>query len=408
MPQYTYKAKQGPTQIVDGTLEADTKESAVGKIIQMGLAPLDVAETNSGLSQSAPKKHLTVRFSKSIKLGDIVQFTRQMSDLLDAAVPILRSLQIAEEQTANPYLREIIHSMYLVVRDGASFSEALAQHSKHFSILYVNMVKTGEVSGQLELILRRLADYLEKEQDVRSKVRSSLAYPFFVLFVGLVTMFILLTFVIPRLSLIFEDLDQSLPLPTLILVNMSSFMAAYWWAFLIVFVLIGTYFKRWIGSLEGRIRFDMFQLQFPFLGDFIKTVEVGRFARTLGTLIESGVVITTALRAVWATIENSILREEIKQVAEDVAGGSSLKIALKKCSFFPQMAVNMIAVGEESGRLERGLYKIAETYERQADQTTKTILSLLGPLFLVLIVAMVGAVVIAMLLPIFKMNLLIQ
>ncbi len=410
MPQYTYKAKQGPSKITEGTLDADSRESAVGKIVQMGLVPLDISESMSLMGKKPEKKRVAARFhfSKTIKLIDVVQLTRQMSDLLGASVPILRSLQIVSEQTSNPFLKEIIEAMYLVVRDGGAFSEALARHPKVFSPLYVNMVKTGEVSGQSELVLNRLADYLEKEQDTRNKVKSSLAYPFFILGVGVITVLVLLTFVIPRLSLMFEDLDQALPLPTIILMNMSGFLAQ--WGWLLLFVVGGAvfFFKEWLHSPQGKIRFDIFKLNLPFLGNFIKIVEIGRFARTLGTLIESGVVINIALKAVWAVIENSILREEVKIIAEEVSGGSSLKVALKKSTFFPSMAVNMIAVGEESGRLEKGLYKIAESYERQADETSKTILSLLGPIFLMFIVSIVGVVVVAMLLPIFRMNLLIQ
>ena len=410
MAQFYYKAKQGPSKVVDGTFEADTKESAIGKIVQMGLVPVEISESVPRPKKEDRKKHTGMHwdFSKAVKLPDLVQFTRQMSDLMGASVPILRSLQITGDQTSNLYLKETIEAMNLVVRDGGSLSEALTRYPKIFSPLYVNMVKTGEVAGQLELVLNRLADYLEKEQDTRNKIRSSLAYPLFILGVGVITVLILLTFVIPRLSLMFEDLDQALPLPTVILMNMSGFLARWWWLLLLVVGGAVFFFKEWLRSPQGRIRFDLFVLKLPFIGNFIKIVEIGRFARTLGTLIESGVVITSALRAVWAIIENSILREEVKRIAEDVAAGSSLKIALKKGSFFPNMAVNMIAVGEESGRLEKGLYKIAESYERQADETSKTILSLLGPIFLVFIVSMVGMVVIAMLLPIFKMNLLIK
>jgi len=411
MPIFAYKAKQGPDKIVDGRIDANNIDAAVQKIIQLGFTPIDIAQADQikkPVIASLPAFKSPIKFIQRVKLTDKVQFTRQMSDLVDASVPMLRSLQIISHQTQNPQLKTIIEEMHDFVRDGGSFSESLAIHRDVFSSLYVHMVRAGEVSGQLNLVLNRLADYLEKEQETISKVRSSLAYPFLILAVGVLTVFVLLTFVIPKLSIMFEDLGQDLPLPTVILVGVSSFFARFWWLMIALGAGAGFYLKQWLNSIEGKTWFDHFKLRIPILGEFIKIVEVGRFARTLGTLVESGVVITTALDSVWAIIDNEALRAEIKEAADKVRAGSSLKVALSGSAFFPEMATNMISVGEEAGNLEKGLYKIADTYERQSDQTIKTLISLLGPLVLVGIVAIVGFVVIAMLLPIFQMNLLIQ
>ena len=260
----------------------------------------------------------------------------------------------------------------------------------------------------MEIVLNRLADYLDKEQETQSKVRSSLAYPALILIVGILTVFVLLTFVIPRLTVMFDDFNQDLPLVTLFLINISSFFAQFWWIMVISITGGIVYLKKWFQSEKGRLWFDSTIIKLPIFGYFIKVVEIGRFCRTLGTLLESGVVITTALNSVWATVNNQVLRNEIKQVSEDVTNGASLRGALKSCSFFPEIAVNMISVGEETGNLEKSLLKIADTFERQADQTIKTLVSLIGPIVLVFIVSIVGVVVIAMLLPIFQMNLLIS
>ena len=409
MPQFTYKAKQGPAKIVHGTIEAESLDGAIGKIVRQGLTPLDVGSVN-GESEKQPKsvKRIPFSFSKRVSLNELVQFTRQMSDLVDASVPILRSLQIVAGQIQNPYFKNIIETIYAFVRDGGSFSDALAQYPAIFSPLFINMVKTGEVSGQLEIVLNRLADYMEKEHETRNQVQSSLAYPIFILVFGIITIFVLLTFIIPKLAVMFEDMDQALPLPTRILMNISAIFAQYWWIMAGVVLLGGFYFRQWVGTAQGRLKFDRMKLTVPFFGKFIQMVEVGRFARTLGTLLESGVVITTALKSVWATVQNTVIQEEVKKVAEEVESGSSLKNALKQCFFFPPIAVNMVAVGEETGHLERSLYKVAGTFERQSGETVKMILSLLGPVVLVLIVSLVGCVVIAMLLPIFQMNLLVQ
>jgi len=347
-------------------------------------------------------------FLKRIHKRDIVLFTRQMSDLVDASIPLLQALKIVADQTKNVYLNDVILKMHHSVKDGGSFSDALNQHPDIFSNLFVNMVRAGEVSGELEHTLSRLADYLEKEHETQSKVRSSLAYPAMILMVGIITIFVLLTVVIPRITVMFDDLDQQLPMATVFLVSVSNFFAHFWWMILSVGILCGLYLKHRLSTDEGQLWFDSFKLKIPLLSSFIKIVEVGRFSRTLGTLVESGVPISTALNSVWPILENAALQIEMKRVADEVTQGASLKKALKQCRFFPETAVSMISIGEESGKLDRGLYKIADSFERESDRTVKTMISLLGPAVLIVIVAIVGFVVISMLLPIFQMNLLIQ
>lgn len=415
MTKFSYKAKSGPHKIVDGFVEAPSHSGAVRQVVAMGLTPLEVAQSApmSSLRQERVRrmpKNIKLRFapSRGISFQEVVFFSRQMSDLVEASVPVLRSLQIVEHQARHPSLKNIVNQMYLFVQNGGSLSEALTQYPSVFPAFYVNMVKTGEVGGRLPNVLARLAEHLEKEQETRGKIRSSLAYPLLVLAVGILTVFVLLTFVIPRLSVMFEDLEQALPLPTVILVNMSGFFARYWWLLVGIFVIIKIYWQRWVQSPVGRTAWDTTKLKLPFFGEFIRTVEIGRFARTLGTLLESGVPVTTALNAIEPTIDNVALREEIQKVSKAVTDGLPLKSALGQSSFFPEMVTSMVAVGEESGRLEKGLYKIAETLERQADQTVKVMMSLLGPVVLMIIVSIIGFAVIAMLLPIFKMNLLIQ
>jgi len=227
MPQFSYKAKEGPGKIVDGVIEASNNEGAINEIIRSGLVPLEVvpAELNTGSKTEKSVKKESLRLIRQVSLKDLTVFTRQISDLVDASVPMLRSLQITSSQTRSPHFKQVIDEMHASVKDGSAFSDALARHKQVFSSLFINMVKAGEVSGNLEKVLRRLADYLEKEQETRSKVKSSLAYPMLILVVGIVTVFVLLTFVIPRLSVIFDDLDQALPLPTVILTGISGFFA---------------------------------------------------------------------------------------------------------------------------------------------------------------------------------------
>ncbi|MDO8580574.1 MAG: type II secretion system F family protein, partial [Candidatus Omnitrophota bacterium] len=339
---------------------------------------------------------------------DLVIFTRQLTDLVEASVPILRSLKIISEQTESPLLKTIVEDMHQLVKDGGSFSDALAKYPEIFSRLYVSLVRTGELSGRLEEVLVRLASYLEKEQATLNKVTSSLVYPLFILGVGIISVFVLLTFVVPRITVMFADLDQALPLPTLILVSLSNVLAKYWWLVVLLVGILVMYTRSWLLTAQGRRKFDTWRLKLPYIGEFLRVVEVGRFARTLGTLVESGVPIASALTSVATTLDNVNFREEIERMTEEVKQGGSLRTSLKKSQFFPDMAVNMISVGEETGRLERGLYKIADIFERQADQTVKTIVALLGPVVLVFIILVIGSMVVALMLPIFKMNLLIQ
>ncbi len=409
MPKFSYKAKEGPGKLVTGMVEAENMDIAVKKVLDLGFSPIDIQpqKISDGPKEEAAHKPVFT-FRKSVRPSIIVLFTRQLSDLVDAAIPILRALQLAERQTRHAYFKTVLGQMHSFVRDGGSLSGALSQHPSIFPPLYINMVRAGEVSGQLGLVLNRLAGLLEKDQETQLRIRSSLAYPIFVLAVGVLSVFVLLTFVIPRLTVIFEDFNQQLPLPTVILMRTSDFFARFWWLIGVIAAVAFVYFRRWSLTEKAKIWIATKQLNTPILGDFILEVEVGRFSRTMGTLVESGVVIIDALHSVLPLLENEVLRQEMKEAIDEVTHGSSLAAALRKSPFFPEAAVNMIAVGEETGRLEKGLFKLADSLERQADATAKTMVSLVGPAFLVIVVGLIGAAVISMLLPIFKMNLIVQ
>ncbi|OGX55913.1 MAG: hypothetical protein A2306_09060 [Omnitrophica WOR_2 bacterium RIFOXYB2_FULL_38_16] len=412
MQRFEYRAKEGPTKIKEGIIESQSIDTAIQKIMRLGIVPLDVSPVTIDPVKAGKSKQRAslsgFSFRKKVRLNEVVVFTRQISDLVDASISLLRSLKIVSEQTKNLEFKDVILTMHSIVKDGGSFSEALAQNKGIFSSLYVSMVRTGEGSGKLSVALQRLAVYLEKEQENRGKIKASLAYPSLIIIVGLITIFVLLSFVIPRLSIMFDDLNQALPLPTLLLVNISNVFGKIWWLMLGMLGLVIVLFKKWITSDPGRLCFDSFILRTPFLSGFIITVEVERFARTLATQVETGVPITVAIDSVVTVVSNLHLRNILKSVSAEVANGDSLVAALSRTEYFPDMAVNIISVGEETGRIEKGLYKVADTCSMQVDQITKTLISMLGPLVLIFIVTLVGFVVIAMLLPIFQMNLLIE
>jgi len=409
MPEFIYRAKENPKKVVEGTVEADNIDSAVKKVIGLGYSPLEVVPKKARRSSKKTKAPASIKFSlKRIPLSSIVLFTRQLSDLVDAAVPLIRALSIVKNQTRNQNLQNIIEEIYVSVRDGGSFSVSLNQYPKVFPKLYVNMVEAGQSSGKLNVVLSRLAILLEKEQETKNKVISSLAYPAIILGVGIIGVLVFLMVVIPQMTVFFEDFDQALPLPTIIFINISNVFSRYWWVFMGAVAFLIFYFKRVLSTPKGILSFDQLKLKTPFLKDFIRDIEIGRFSRILGTLLESGVPIVSALKSVQAVLENTVLKEEIKRVSEEVTKGSSLNAALKECKYFPEMALNMIAVGEETGYLEQGLYKLADAYERESERTVKTFLNILGPMILIVIVSILGFIVVSLFLPILNMNLIIS
>ncbi len=411
MNTFNYKAKHGPKNIVEGTVKAENKEMAIRWVIQSGYTPINVSLASAvpkPVKKAGPAVTEKRAATDRVKAKEIVVFTRQLSDLVDASVPILRAMAIIRNQTDKVHLKALYQSIYGDLENGGSLSDALEAHPKIFSTFYVQLVRTGEASGQLGLILDRLAAYLEKEQEVQGKVVASLAYPLLILIVGFATVFVLLTWVIPRITVMFEDLGQELPALTVMLVKMSEFFAAFWWIMVAAVVGLISAGLAYARTPRGGRAIDEFKLRVPFLGSFIRMVELGRVSRTLGALIESNLDITTALTSASATVQNICLREEMSRVPREVSEGSSVHAALKQCSFFPEMATNIISVAEETGHLEKGFNKIAHTFERRADDVMRAMVSLIGPLVLMIIVGIVGFMVIAMLLPIFQMNLLMS
>lgn len=406
MAKFYYKAKKNPQEIIEGLIEAETKELALNKVIQLGYFPIEIKEERPPIKKTLGG--LSFNLFKKISANNLSLFTRQLSDLLDSGVVLLKALEIIYNQTQNRYLKTIILDIKNSVRDGATLSEALNRHSEVFSQLYVSLVKSGELSGGLNTILNRLADFFEAEDEMRAKVKASLAYPLLMVVIGSATIFILVSFVVPRLIVMFVELSQALPLPTRILISASNFFAKFWWLIIIVIILIFVFLKRKARKREGKFAIDKFKLKFPFLGEFIKKVEIARFARTLGALLDNGVTIIPALEVVSQVAENEVLRRDIERMLKEVIDGSSLTNALAKSVYFPEVVMNMVAVGEESGSLEKSLFKIADSYEHQSDRTIKVITSLLEPIMIVVIGSIIGFIVVAMLLPIFQMNLIVK
>lgn len=403
MPRYAYKAKKGPSEVEEGIIVADNKTSAIQKISDMGYFLLSIDESiASGRGQGRDASF----FQRRVSLKDITNFTRQISDLLESGLTIVKALDVIHNQTENKQLKRVVSDIRDYCVDGHPLSEALGRHPRIFPNLFVSMVRSGETGGALDNILKRLSDFSDKQLDVETKVRSALAYPILMAVVGCLTVVVLLTFVIPKMVGMFGDLGQNLPLPTVILIAISGGMRRYWWL-AASFAFVAYFFiSRIYSTEEGKKSIDTFKMNLPIFGPLIRKIEIARFARTFSTLLSNGVPILESLRVVSYTVNNALIRSEIDKAAALVKDGSNLANAFSKSSIIPPLVVNMIAVGEESGRVDKSLAKVAEGYDRESDAAIKVMMSLLEPLLILLLGLVVGFIVISMLLPIFEINFL--
>ncbi len=402
MARFFYKAKKGLSDVAEGYIEADTEYIAVSKLSQMGLYPLRVEE------QDARGGGAGFSFMNRVGTRDMAVFTQQFSDLLGSGLTLINALGVLSDQLENKALKHALQDVMTQVKDGASLSGAFAKHPRIFSDFFVSMVSAGEVGGVLEKILERLSEHYEKEEDVKSKIQAAMAYPVLVLSVGVLTVFVLLSFVIPRLTVIFTEFGQALPLPTRILVAVSGFFAKFWWLMVLAVTIVFFLIIRINSTRQGKAQFDRFLLSLPLLGDFLKKVEVGRLCKSLATLLENGVPILHSIEVISATATNEVLRQEFERIGKEIKDGLSFSGAIKNSPHFPVFVKNMIAVGEEGGSLEVSLYRIGESYEHYADRLVKIMTSLIEPIMILGMGAVVAFIVVAMLLPIFQLNLMVK
>lgn len=404
MQKFLYKAKDGRKQVMQGILEAETERGALSKLSQMGYFPLSIQKEEAGPQRQASSRSFSI--FTGIRRRDITFFTRQLSDLLEAGLTLMRALNVIQDQTENPRLQEILGDIVSHVRDGKSFSDALAVYPKVFPPIYVSMVSSGEVGGILGGVLSRLADFSEKEEELQGKVRAAMAYPALICLVGMGTVAVLLIFVVPKLVLLFQDVGQVLPLPTQILIAVSNGVAKYWWVALLIAALGGFLGKRQSLPQGARLAIDRIKLRFPVWGSLIKKVEIARFARSLATLLSHGVPILQAMQSVYQATGNEMLKGELQKIGDQLRGGTTLSQGMRLSRIFPNLVINMVSVGEEAGSLDRSLIKIADTYEREADRAMKMMTALVEPVMILVMGSVVGFIVVSMLLPIFQIDIL--
>lgn len=407
--RFTYQAKKGPGETVEGVIEAPTQDAAVAKIIGQGLVPVFVEGEGQGQARQsaapARKQGISLPFGKKISRVQIYHFTKQMRVFLKSQVPILNSLYIIEGQATNPYFKGMIQSIIGAVREGANFSESLERFPGYFSPLYISMIKAGEASGRLDHSFNEISKYMEHEMQLSQKVKSSLAYPVVMISVGVATVIFLVTFVIPKLAVLFEDLSDGLPAMTRVLMSVSQFFSKYWLAIIGVMIIsvISLYQNRnapWQKKAVERLKKHI-----PVVKDVIYNQTLARLARSLSMLLSSGVSVAESISIATPLVEDEQSQAQMQGAYRQILSGGGLEESLKKnCLFLPDVFIKMIAVGESSGRLDEILGELADDYADAVEAQTKIVTSLIEPVSILVVGAILGLIVIAVLMPIFEMS----
>jgi type II secretion system protein F len=408
MPQFAYKAKKDDGSVVTGTLQAESERSALDSLGRMGVFPMEIQTEGQAPAAAAPAASAPQGRRRRLKAADVALFTRQLADLLKAGVPINRALRTLSQQTSNPELRETVLEIEKSISSGSTLHQALQKYPKVFGALYVNMVKAGETGGFLEDVLHRLALFIEKDQELRSRVSSALAYPILLLVIGTFAVAFLMVFFIPRFSEIFKKMGDNLPLPTQIVMTVSYFFRDCWFVVFggLAFLIAGI--RQAAETVRGRRFLDRLRVRAPLFGDIVRKNSVSRFTRTLGTLLKSGVPILAALGIAKEAMGNVVLMDDIDEASAGVKQGRSLAEILRKSRYFPSMVVDMIAVGEEGGNLDEVLINVADSYDLQVERSIRVFVTLFEPALLLVMAALVGFIVISMLLPVFSLSSMVK
>jgi type IV pilus assembly protein PilC len=399
---YEYKVRDRAGNLVSGQLIGDSEGLVMTKLREMGMTPIVVKKAKAGL-----KMEINLR-PGHVKLKDLAVFSRQFATMVNSGLPILRALSILSDQTENKELQKVLVQVRLDVEQGQSLSGAMDRHPKAFSDLYVAMVKAGETGGVLDNVLLRLADNIEKEVELRRKVKSAMTYPVVVvMLVGLI-MSAMLLFVVPQFKSIYAQLGGTLPLPTQILLTASNAVRSYWYVFALFLFGMSFAFRRYKRTDRGRAQMDAVKLKIPVFGGLFHKTALARFSSTLGMLLRSGVPILQALDIVSETVNNKVISSAVGDVQGAVREGESMAKPLSRHSVFPPMVVQMLAVGEETGAVDTMLDKVADFYNAEVTASVDALTSLIEPLMIAIVGGAVGAAVIALYMPMFNIIKLIK
>lgn len=409
MPVYAYKGLNNAGRAVSGIVDADNPKGARFKLRRDGIFPTDVVEQEREAQKGKAAAGFTIgQLFERITPQDLALLTRQLATLVGAGLPLVDCLSALIDQVENARTKRILSQVREQVTEGMSLADALKAHPRIFTDLYVNMVRAGEASGALDVVLLRLADYTESYAALRDKVRSALTYPVLMAVVSTGILFFLLSYVVPKVTKIFSENQAALPVMTTILLAVSGFLQEYWWLVVGTVVIAVIAVRVSTRTPAGRLRFDRYVLQLPYAGKVIKKVALARFSRTLSTLLSSGIPLLQSLDIVKNVVSNTVLAAAIEEARASIREGQSIAPPLKKSGLFPAMLIHMIAVGEKSGELEQMLAKAADAYDNEVSSSIAAFTSIFEPMMILVGGAVVLFIVLAILLPIFELNQLVR
>ncbi|MDC9522336.1 type II secretion system F family protein [Pseudoalteromonas sp. Angola-31] len=399
MQLYSYKAKDAKGALVKGRVEANNEAGVADSLLKRQYIPISISlvETKNNI------KLFDNLFNEKITLDDMIMFSRQMYSLLKAGIPIIRAMIGLADTTQNKEFKSVLLEVTRQLEQGRELSSALAIHNKVFSRLTISMVKVGEGSGRLEDAFYQLAIYFEKEQETRKRIKAAMRYPTFVILALLVAMIILNIFVIPTFASMFEKFDAELPLMTQILIGTSNFFVNYWW--LLALILVGgvVAWRRYLNTSAGRFKWDHHKLKIPFVGDILKRTLLGRYSQSLAMVLRSGVPMTTGLSLTAHAVDNSYMEKAIITMRQDIEKGDSLLRASRSSELFSQLVLQMVAVGEETGRVDELLQEAADFYEREVDYDLRSLTAKIEPILTVFVAIMVLILALGIFMPMWNM-----
>lgn len=407
MPLYEYKGLSNTGKAVKGLRDAPNRAALKEGLLKQGIYLSEAVEKSQSAkaSSGSPLKSLSkIQIGQGISKQDVKDFTSQFATLQKAAIPLVECLNALSDQAEKESFRTVLSDVKQKVSEGSSLANALAEYPKVFDTLYVSMIRAGESSGSLDVVLVRLTDFLESQLRLRSKIIGAMVYPIIMIVIGIGLMMLLFVFVIPRVTKLFDQQRKPLPGITKVLLGTADFVSSFWWLIIIVLVAGALLFKKWKSTPQGKLKWDGFKLKVPLLGPVVRMVAISRFAKTLATLLSSGVPLLKALDIVKSILGNSVLAKVVEQAHDNIREGESIAAPLKRSGEFPPLMTHMISVGERAGRLEEMLDSVAENYEGQINVRVEAMTAMLEPLMIVGMGGTIGFVVFAILLPIMQLS----
>jgi general secretion pathway protein F len=408
MPVYEYTALDIKGKTISGIIDADSSRTARQKLRSSKIFPVSIEEVHD-TSKIKTKKSFSFKDSFSrVRPYEISMMTKQLATLLGAGLPLVSAMDVLISQIRSQAFKKMLAKIKDSIVEGNSFARSLSLFPGTFSSLYINMVKAGETSGALDIVLDRLADITEKQEALKNRIRAAMAYPVLMSLIGMLVLFFLLTFIVPNITSIFSEMNETLPAPTLFLIKISGIFKNYWWMIFIVLTVILFALNSIRKTVKGRYFFDKTKLLLPRFGILAKKIAVARFSRTLGSLLDNGVPMLSSLEIVKNIVDNALISDAINAASKEVGRGQGLGPALAGTKMFPDLTIQMILVGEQSGKLEAMLDKIADVFESEVENSIMSMTSLLEPVMILIMAVIVGFIVLSICLPIFEMSTLVR